>query len=90
MRSAELFCGAGGVDRDRGYVRLDVVCISLALDAQGCSGEGERTEHAALLLDQSAEVAEDLRQFVDACLNLADLFLTLLDEGLLECELLRR
>ena len=56
---------------------------------RGCGGEEEHTEHAALLLDQGAEVAKDLRQFVYARLNLADLFLALLDEGLLECELLR-
>ena len=52
--------------------------------------EGRRTEHAALLLDQGADVAEDLRELVDASLNLADLLFALLNEGLLECELLGR
>lgn len=49
-----------------------------------------RTQHAALLLDQGSEVAKDLREFVNASLYLADLFLELLDKGLLEYKLLWR
>ena len=41
---------------------------------------GLRTEHAALLLHERAEVAEDLVQFMYACLDFPDLFLALLDE----------
>ena len=48
------------------------------------------TKHAALLLHERAEVAEDLVQLMDAALDLADLRLALLDHRLLEGELLRR
>jgi hypothetical protein len=41
------------------------------------------TDHSTLFLDQSAEVSEDLMQFMYARLNFTDLSLSLLNERLL-------
>ena len=81
MRSGQLFCSTRGVDGDGRDVRLDVVCGGGMRQTSAASATvGLRTEHAALLLHERAEVAEDLVQFMYACLNLPDLLLTLLDE----------
>jgi hypothetical protein len=45
------------------------------------------TDHAALLLHNRAQIAEDLVELMDAALDLADLGLALGDERLLELHL---
>ena len=81
MRSGQLFCSTRGVDGDGRDVRLDVVCGGGGRQTSAASAAvGLRTEHAALLLHERAEVAEDLVQFMYARLNLSDLLLALLDE----------
>lgn len=48
------------------------------------------TNHASLLDDECAEVAEDVVKLVDAALYLSDLGLALIDLSLLEVKLMRR
>lgn len=50
----------------------------------GGKGPSRRTNHAALLDDERAEVAEDVVELVDTALDLADLDLALVDLRLLE------
>ena len=61
MRSGQLFCSTRSVDGDGRDVRLDVVCGGGRRQTCAASATvGLRTEHAALLLHERAEVAEDL------------------------------
>lgn len=48
------------------------------------------TKHATLLVYERAEVAEDLRELVYASLDLSNLSFTLMDEGFLVSEFMRR
>lgn len=81
-----------GCERESGWQQRGCAQLILyvELPAAQCVPARELTNQATLLLDNSAQVAEDVVELVDAGLNLADLALALGDELLLELELVLR